>query len=89
MGFLAGWPGLPNNEAHSVWYKRLGFGVKLWLLVPPSVKFALAYAAVRYGGVGFFRSVLPVAQDSTFDEQPPPPRPMVAAAEKAVSGARL
>jgi lycopene beta-cyclase len=71
MGFLAGWPGLPDNEAHGVWYKRLMFGVRLWLLVPPAVKLQLATSAVASGGLGFFRSVLPFAQDSTFDEAQP------------------
>ena len=28
-GFLAGWPGLPGNEFHDSWEKRLGFGVNL------------------------------------------------------------
>jgi hypothetical protein len=35
------------------------------------VKLGLAVNAVLYGGIGFFRSVLPINQDSTFDEQYP------------------
>lgn len=71
MGFLAGWPGLPHNEEHGAWHKRLMFGIKFWFLVPPAVKLGLAVNAVLYGGIGFFRSVLPINQDSTFDEQYP------------------
>ena len=26
-GFLAGWPGLPNNERHETWWARLVFGL--------------------------------------------------------------
>lgn len=91
-GFLAGWPGLPNNEAHGVWHRRLMFGVRLWLLVPPAVKLQLALTAVLSGGLGFFRSVLPVAQDTTFDEvaqDEPQPPPRGAAAEPAAVGARV
>lgn len=67
-GFLAGWPGLPNYEAHGAWERRLLFGVRLWLLATPAVKVQLASTAVLRGGLGFFRSVLPIGQETTFDE---------------------
>lgn len=60
-GFLAGWPGLPNNAAHESWLARLEFGVRLFLLAPLPLKFALAYAGVTSGGLPFFRSVTPLA----------------------------
>ena len=61
QGFLAGWPGLPNNAAHETWLARLEFGVRLFLLAPLPLKFALAYAGVTTGGLPFFRSVTPLA----------------------------
>jgi len=71
-GFLAGWPGLPGNDAHDVWHKRLLFGINLWLLVPWDVKLRLVLGAVSFGGVGFFRCVLPVFQETTLDEAEQP-----------------
>ncbi|KAG8464739.1 hypothetical protein KFE25_010107 [Diacronema lutheri] len=80
MGFLAGWRGLPHNDAHDVWHRRLMFGVRMWLLVPPAVKLQLALTAVFSGGLVFFRSVLPVLQETTFDEEDAPPTDDLAAA---------
>ncbi len=40
-GFLAGWPGLPGNENHEVWNKRLQFGLALFIRFPPEVALAL------------------------------------------------
>lgn len=67
-GFLAGWPGLPGNEQHDVWHKRLLFGIGLWLRVPSQVKLNLVLGAVQLGGLPFFRCVLPVLQDTTLEE---------------------
>ena len=61
QGFLAGWPGLPNNVAHESWLARLEFGIRLFLLAPLPLKLALAYAGVTTGGLPFFRSVTPLA----------------------------
>lgn len=61
QGFLAGWPGLPNNAAHESWAARLEFGIRLFLLAPLPLKLALAYAGVTQGGLPFFRSVTPLA----------------------------
>ena len=33
-GFLAGWPGLPGNEYHDSWNKRLQFGLSLFVKFP-------------------------------------------------------
>ena len=62
QGFLAGWPGLPNNEFHETWDRRFNFGVRLWLLAPLSLKFALAKEGILSGGYPFFRSVTPLAE---------------------------
>uniref|UniRef100_A0A7S4B0U6 lycopene beta-cyclase n=1 Tax=Chrysotila carterae TaxID=13221 RepID=A0A7S4B0U6_CHRCT len=47
-GFLAGWPGLPGNENHESWYKRLQFGLGIFVRFPPQVAFALMYYAVAF-----------------------------------------
>lgn len=53
-GFLAGWPGLPGNEYHDQWNKRLKFGLELFFNFPPPVALALMTYAVtfslQYGG---------------------------------------
>lgn len=83
QGFLAGWPGLPNNAAHESWPARLEFGIRLFLLAPLPLKFALAYAGVTSGGLPFFRSVTPLA-----DLLPPfPPAEAEAGAGGVGSGA--
>ena len=61
QGFLAGWPGLPNNEYHSTWDNRFNFGIRLWFLAPLSLKFALAKSGVLTGGFSLIRSVTPLA----------------------------
>lgn len=78
QGFLAGWPGLPNNESHETWDRRLLFGIKFWLLSPPSLKFALAKAGVFNGGYPFIRSVTPLAElpESLGEDSPEPRRPV-------------
>ena len=40
-GFLAGWPGLPGNEFHDAWNKRLGFALKLFAFMPNPVRAAM------------------------------------------------
>lgn len=68
---MAGWPGLPNNEFHETWEKRVFFGIQLWLLAPLSLKFALAKAGVLNGGYPLIRSVTPLAEwdTSPFDTE--------------------
>jgi hypothetical protein len=62
QGFLAGWPGLTNNEAHETWDRRLVFGLRFWLLAPLSLKVRLAMSGVLKGGYSFWRSVTPLAE---------------------------
>jgi len=62
QGFLAGWPGLPNNDFHETWDKRLIFGIQFWLLSPLSLKIALGVAGVMSGGYPFIRCVTPFAE---------------------------
>jgi len=47
-GFLAGWPGLPGNEFHDVWHKRLAFGLNLFVRFPPVVAFSMMVYAVTF-----------------------------------------
>lgn len=47
-GFLAGWPGLPGNEYHDAWNKRLAFGVSLFVKFPPTVALTMMVYAVTY-----------------------------------------
>ena len=62
-GFLAGWPGLPGNDYHDNWLKRLEFGIDFFFLVPFSLKIGLAKIAVLHGGRDFLRCVTPLAKD--------------------------
>lgn len=47
-GFLGGWPGLPNNEEHAVWNKRLGFALSLFLQMPTQVKLTMVLFAIKH-----------------------------------------
>lgn len=47
-GFLAGWPGLPNNEEHAVWNKRLGFALSLFFQMPTEVKLTMILFAIKH-----------------------------------------
>ena len=47
-GFLAGWPGLPGNEFHDSWDKRLRFALSLFWLMPNDVRFAMSYCDVLF-----------------------------------------
>lgn len=58
-GFLAGWPGLPGNEYHDSWDKRLRFALRLFLFMPNDVRFAMVSYAIAYSlefGPGLLRS---------------------------------
>lgn len=60
-GFLAGWPGLPGNEYHDQWNKRLQFGVSLFVKMPPQVQLSLMVYAVSFSweyGSNLLRSFL-------------------------------
>lgn len=66
-GFLAGWPGLPNNEYHDSWEKRLAFATSLFTHMPNPVRLAMmAFAVqytVRYGPNTLVRSLVPFFGD--------------------------
>jgi len=47
-GFLAGWPGLPGNEYHDSWEKRLQFGISLFVRFPPVVALSMMLYAVTF-----------------------------------------
>merc|ERR1719277_1836858 len=59
-GFLSGLPGLPGNEHHDEWHKRLMFCLKVVTKLPPKVAQAMvAYTfdfSLKYG-TNFARSV--------------------------------
>ena len=65
-GFLAGWPGLPNNDKHETWYKRLWFGLNLVARTPPQVTIAMAAAIAAFiveEGPPLVQSVTPFLGD--------------------------
>eukprot|EP00979_Chaetoceros_neogracilis_P001155 scaffold197_cov268-Chaetoceros_neogracile.AAC.70 len=62
-GFLAGWPGLPNNEKHETWFARLLFGIPFLSKLPPSVAFDFISSIVAYTiseGIALPQSVTPL-----------------------------
>ena len=74
-----GWPGLPGNEFHDSWDKRLRFALRLFAFMPNDVRFAMMSYAVTYSaefGPGLLRSfVTPLFGEG--------PEPYVPAAERA------
>lgn len=61
-GFLAGWPGLPNNEAHETWSKRLIFGITFVVKLPLPVALDMLSSIVSYTlseGNSLLQSVTP------------------------------
>jgi len=61
-GFLAGWPGLPNNTNHETWFARMWYGLRFILLLPPPVALNMAASIVSYTlteGVPLPQSVTP------------------------------
>jgi lycopene beta-cyclase len=61
-GFLAGWPGLPNNDKHETWYNRMLFGLQFIVSLPPPVALDLAASIAKYiidEGVPLPQSVTP------------------------------
>ncbi|KAL7539870.1 hypothetical protein ACHAWF_006524 [Thalassiosira exigua] len=62
-GFLAGWPGLPNNEEHETWWKRLVYGLTFVSKLPPKVALDMFGSIVAYSiteGVPLPQSVTPL-----------------------------
>ncbi|KAK1746531.1 lycopene beta cyclase [Skeletonema marinoi] len=62
-GFLAGWPGLPNNENHETWWARLKFGLSFVSKLPPLVALDMLVSIATYSiteGVPLPQSVTPL-----------------------------
>ena len=62
-GFLAGWPGLPNNENHETWFYRLVFGLTFVSKLPISVALDMLGSIATYSitqGVPLPQSVTPL-----------------------------
>jgi lycopene beta-cyclase len=47
-GFLAGWPGLPGNEFHESWNKRLAFALEMFFNMPNDTRIAMVLYAIGY-----------------------------------------
>lgn len=62
-GFLAGWPGLPNNDKHETWSARLLFGLTFVSKLPPAVALDMFLSIIGYSiseGVALPQSVTPL-----------------------------
>jgi len=62
-GFLAGWPGLPNNEKHETCFARLLFGLTFVSKLPPLVALDMISSIVTYSiseGIALPQSVTPL-----------------------------
>mmetsp|Transcript_16106 Transcript_16106/g.30417 ORF Transcript_16106/g.30417 Transcript_16106/m.30417 type:complete len:636 (+) Transcript_16106:103-2010(+) len=61
-GFLAGWPGLPNNDKHETWFARLYFGLTFVSKLPPKVALDMLFSIITYSvkeGIALPQSVTP------------------------------
>ena len=62
-GFLAGYPGLPNNHRHDTWTGRLSFALDLFFKLPLQVQLNIMFFAVKlsleFGPNLLLRSVTP------------------------------
>ena len=62
-GFLAGWPGLANNETHETWQARIWFGLSFIVKLPPVVALDMAASIGGYSlteGLSLIQSVTPL-----------------------------
>jgi lycopene beta-cyclase len=62
-GFLAGWPGLPNNIYHESWYGRIWYGMNFLTKLPFPVAIDLVGSIVTYmitDGIALPQSVTPL-----------------------------
>ena len=62
-GFLAGWPGLPNNDKHETWSARLLFGLTFVSKLPPAVALDMLLSIIGYSiseGIALPQSVTPL-----------------------------
>lgn len=65
-GFLAGWPGLPNNEKHETWVARIIFGLSFIVKLPPPVAFDMLFSIITTSledGGALIQSVTPFLGD--------------------------
>eukprot|EP00595_Chromulina_sp_UTEXLB2642_P000591 CAMPEP_0196766672 /NCGR_PEP_ID=MMETSP1095-20130614/28448_1 /TAXON_ID=96789 ORGANISM="Chromulina nebulosa, Strain UTEXLB2642" /NCGR_SAMPLE_ID=MMETSP1095 /ASSEMBLY_ACC=CAM_ASM_000446 /LENGTH=312 /DNA_ID=CAMNT_0042130047 /DNA_START=682 /DNA_END=1616 /DNA_ORIENTATION=- len=62
-GFLAGYPGLPNNHHHDSWLSRLNFALSMFFQMPWSVRIAMILFSIthtiQYGPNTLLRSLTP------------------------------
>lgn len=82
-GFLAGWPGLPGNEYHESWNRRITFALSLFFKMPTEVQLTLMLYAVTYtfqnGPNVLLRSVTPPFLFGSGPKEPvytPPDQPI-------------
>ena len=65
-GFLAGWPGLPNNNYHDTWDKRLSFALSIFWFMPNDLRVEIIWKSIaftlEYGPNVLVRSLLPLGQ---------------------------
>lgn len=62
-GFLAGWPGLPNNEKHETWNARILYGLNFISKIPLPVAADMIFSIVTYcisNGLALPQSVTPI-----------------------------
>jgi lycopene beta-cyclase len=62
-GFLAGWPGLPNNDQHETWLARILYGLNFIVRLPPTVALDMLSSIVTYSiqeGTPLLQSVTPL-----------------------------
>ena len=93
-GFLAGWPGRPNNDRPDSWSKRLTFALKLFFQMPTKVKITMILFAIRhtfeFGPNTLLRSLLPeVAFSTDGDDSPWTPPPLQVGERAAKDEARV
>jgi lycopene beta-cyclase len=73
-GFLAGWPGLPNNENHESWYARIWYGMNFLVRIPPPVAVDMVGSIVAYmiaEGVPLPQSVTPfLGEPASYELKP-------------------
>jgi lycopene beta-cyclase len=73
-GFLAGWPGLPNNEKHETWAARIWFGLTFVSKLPPTVALDMLTSIISYtftDGLDLIQSVTPLLGEPTPYLTPP------------------
>jgi len=67
-GFLAGWPGLPNNDKHESWTARMWFGLNFVIRIPPAVALSMVWSIINYSiseGAPLPQSVTPLFGEPT------------------------